>query len=169
MQTKGELNKVMNIKEFLNRYGVDTTTNFQLLHWAKQLGLKNFHVLMRDEIREAIFTKLPVNIIINIDPKKDGGVHWSCFHITADGKKYWFDSYGLPPLKEIINKFRRKTKSVPADAKSPIMAADFQIQDFGMKYCGQLALYVLYRLSKADVLKGEQSSNFLKILLDLAY
>ena len=49
--------KVMNIKEFLNRYGVDTTTNFQLLHWAKQLGLKNFHVLMRDEIRDAIFTK----------------------------------------------------------------------------------------------------------------
>ena len=30
------------------------------------------------------------------------------------------------------------------------MAADFQIQDFGMKYCEQLALYVLYRLSKAE-------------------
>ena len=61
------------------------------------------------------------------------------FISSKDGKKYWFDSYGLPPLKEIINKFR-----------SPIMAADFQIQDFGMKYCGQLALYVLYRLSKAE-------------------
>ena len=138
----------MNIKEFLNHYGVNTTNNFQLLHWAKQLKIKNFHVLMRDEIKDFNLKKLPLNLIVNIDPKKEGGVHWSCFHIAKDGKKYWFDSYGLPPLKEIIDKF-----------KSPILAADFQIQDFGMKYCGQLALYILYKLSNKD--------DFIKSVLDL--
>ena len=143
----------MNIKEFLNRYGVNTTNNFQLLHWAKELKIKNFSVLMRDEIENYKFTKLPVNIIVNIDPKKEGGVHWSCFHISTDKKKYWFDSYGLPPLKEIINKFRRNK------AKSPITAADFQIQDFGMKYCGQLALYILYKLNRKE--------DFLKTVLEL--
>ena len=63
----------MNIKEFLNRYGINTTNNFQLLHWAKKLKIKNFSVLMRDEIKDFKFTKLPVNIIVNIDPKKEGG------------------------------------------------------------------------------------------------
>lgn len=149
----------MNIKEFLNLYGVNTTNNFQLLHWAKKLKIKNFSVLMRDEIMTTKFSKLPVNIIVNIDPKTEGGIHWSCFHIATDGKKYWFDSYGLPPLKEIIDKFRRKTKSVPTDAKSPIIAADFQIQDFGMKYCGQLALYILYKLNRKE--------DFVKTVLEL--
>ena len=138
----------MNIKEFLNHYGVNTTNNFQLLHWAKQLKIKNFHVLMRDEIKDFNLKKLPLNLIVNIDPKKEEGVHWSCFHIAKDGKKYWFDSYGLPPLKEIIDKL-----------KSPILVADFQIQDFGMKYCGQLALYILYKLNNKD--------DFIKSVLDL--
>ena len=42
----------INGSEFLNRYGVSTTNNFQLLHWAKQLKIKNFHVLMRDKIKD---------------------------------------------------------------------------------------------------------------------
>ena len=89
-RTEGELSEAMNIKEFLNRCSVNITNNFQLLHWAKKLKIKNFSVLMRDEIENFIFTKLPVNIIVNIDPKKEGGVHWSCFHITTDGKIFSF-------------------------------------------------------------------------------
>ena len=77
----------MNIKEFLNQYGVNTTNNFQLLHWAKQIKIKNFHVLMRDEIKDFNLKKSPLNLIVNIDPKKEGGVHWSCFHVAENGKK----------------------------------------------------------------------------------
>ena len=51
----------MNLKSFLDKYGTETSNNFQLLHWAKQLKIKNFHVLMRDEISENY--KIPVNII----------------------------------------------------------------------------------------------------------
>ena len=138
----------MNIKEFLNHYGVNTTNNFQLLHWAKQLKLNNFHVLMRDEIKDFNLKKLPLNLIVNIDPKKRRRSTLVMFSYSKRWKKYWFDSYGLPPLKEIIDKF-----------KSPILAADFQIQYFGMKYCGQLALYILYKLNKKD--------DFIKSVLDL--
>ena len=42
---------VMNLKEFLNKYGKETTNNFQLLHYAKQLKIPNFHVVMKDEIK----------------------------------------------------------------------------------------------------------------------
>ena len=42
----------MNLKFFLEKYGTETSNNFQLLHWAKQLKIKNFHVFMRDEIKE---------------------------------------------------------------------------------------------------------------------
>ncbi len=41
---------MLSIKEFLDRYGEDTTTNFQLLHYAKELGIKPFKVIMRNEL-----------------------------------------------------------------------------------------------------------------------
>ena len=36
--------------EFLKLYGTQTTTNFDLKKIANQLGMKNFHILMRDEL-----------------------------------------------------------------------------------------------------------------------
>ena len=41
----------MKLKEFLDKYGTNTTSNFQLLHWSKQLKLKNFRVVMKNEIK----------------------------------------------------------------------------------------------------------------------
>ena len=83
----------MNLKSFLEKYGTETSNNFQLLHWAKQLKFKNFQVLMRDEISENY--KIPVNIITNNNTSKQNGSHWSAFHINKNGKKFWFDSYGF--------------------------------------------------------------------------
>ena len=67
---------------------------------------------------------------------------------TGEYHKVYFDSYGLPPQKEIITKF-----------KSPIIANDFVIQNLDSQLCGQYCLYVLYRLN--------QGEDFLKILLEL--
>ena len=67
------------LNEFFNRFGTDTTNNFQLLHWGKQLGLKNFQVLMKDEIKN-IDVKPLMNIICNIENSFEDGAHWSCFH-----------------------------------------------------------------------------------------
>ena len=137
----------MNLKEFFDRYGTDTTNNFQLLHWAKQLKLKNFRVLMKDEIKSIDPSKTTINLITNIQSSDEPGAHWSCFHkghqVTVFGKTFkhlWYDSYGRPPDQEIIDKF----------GQGSILASDDQNQKFGSTYCGQLALYFLYRINNGD-------------------
>ena len=125
-----------NITDFLHKYGTDTTNNFQLLNWAKQLKIKNFHVLMKDEIKEIKPTKKPLNIITNNNTSKQDGSHWSAFHINNKGEKFWFDSYGCPPLEEIVQTF-----------KSPILGNTSKFQEFNTSYCGQLALYFLYKIN----------------------
>ncbi len=45
-------NQIMTIKEFLDKYGRDTTTNFELIQIAKELGLKIFYYCMKDEIKQ---------------------------------------------------------------------------------------------------------------------
>lgn len=132
---------------FTKRFGVHTTNNIQLLNWGKILKLKNLQVLMIDEIKNCNKT-LPINIIVNIQTTDQKGIHWSCFHQSKKGKKYWFDSYGLDPQKEIIETFG-----------IPILSNTFIIQDFTSSYCGQISLYVLYRLNQND--------DYAKLLLSL--
>ena len=55
-------------------------------------------------------------------------------------KHFWYDSYGRPPDEEIIKKF----------GQGSIIASDDQNQKFGTTYCGQLALYFLYRINNSD-------------------
>ena len=144
---------VKTMNSLLSIVGTNTTNNIELLNWGKRLGIQNLQVLMIDEIKNCNMT-LPINIIVNIETSKDQGAHWSCFHHSKSTAVYdsinkcYFDSYGLPPQKEIIKKF-----------KSPIIVNDFIIQDFNTKICGQFCLYVLYKLNN-----GEQ---FLPTLLDL--
>lgn len=143
------------LKEFLDKYGTNTTSNFQLLHWGKQLKIPNFQVLMKDEIKDAKL-KLPINIITNNNTSKQVGSHWSCFHMRNNGEKIWFDSYGSPPLIEIIEKFQGETSS--HRKRSPILANTTKYQDFNTSYCGQLSLYFLYII---------QNNNLNDVLLSL--
>ena len=77
---------MMSLEEFLDKYGTDTTNNFQLLHWAKQLKLKNFRVVMKDEIKDVCYNatqehrKPIINLITNIQNSDEPGAHWSAFH-----------------------------------------------------------------------------------------
>ena len=133
----------MNIKEFLDTYGTDTTNNFQLEKYAKDLKIPNFHVLMRDELETKLLQLNPLNIIINIHESNQKGAHWSLIHKNSSLKKaFFFDSYGLPPTEEVINFL----KSIPDKIHST-----FILQDFDDKYCGSLCLYILYRLNKNDM------------------
>ena len=134
----------MNLKSFLDKYGTETSNNFQLLHWAKQLKIKNFHVLMRDEIKEtaSLNFKKPINIITNINNSDENGSHWSAFHKKDENvfdsvpQKFWFDSYGSPVLEEIVQTF-----------KSPILGNTSKFQEFNTSYCGQLSFYFLYKIN----------------------
>ncbi len=50
-------------------------------------------------------SKLPLNIIINTDPSYKPGQHWIAVSITKEGVGEYFDSYGIPPFVESIEKF----------------------------------------------------------------
>ena len=134
----------MNLEAFYKRYGRDTTTNFQLIKYGRELKIPNFHICMRDEVAKLPRNKLPLNVITNIHTSAERGVHWSAFHISKD-RACFFDSYALPPTQEIVDFFPRKIDRI---------RNTFELQDFNTSYCGQMSLYVLYRLSLGDKFEG---------------
>jgi hypothetical protein len=71
MRTKFCEAKDMCIKQFLEKYGTDTTTNFQLLRWAKELGIKPFKILIRNELYKLQKTKKVYIIIIKLLIKEE--------------------------------------------------------------------------------------------------
>ena len=132
-------NKKMNIEtefpveRFLKKYGTDTTNNFQLIRWAKELNIKPFYTTMRDELME--LPELPkISIIVNLHTADQAGVHWSAIY-TCD---YYFDSYGLPPTKEVKNYMKT------------CLYNTYIIQESNKSYCGQLCLYVLHKLNQGN-------------------
>ena len=132
--------------EFLKLYGTQTTTNFDLKKIANRLGIKNFHVLMRDEL-QLIKNKPTVNFVTNLHTSDQKGVHWSAGQRNQNCSNYYFDSYGLPPTNEVKELLGNGTYNT------------FQIQTPGTTYCGQLCLYVLNKLKKGV--------PFLDIMLEL--
>jgi len=124
---------------FIDKYGTDTSTNFQLINWARQLNIKPFYCLMRDEISEELKNKNEYFAIVNIHKSNQNGVHWSAL-CKKDNHFYFFDSYGLDPINEIIN-----LKDV---SDIPMLCSTFIFQTENDSYCGQISLYVLYLLSK---------------------
>ena len=112
--------------EFLCKYGISKTTNFDLIDIANDLEMP-LKVIMKDEFKEKyILENIP--LIINYQNTNQKGIHWVGYY-----DKYYFDSYGLPPLKELENHVNEYNKD------------DFQ-SDTDLEYCGQLTLYVLYNL-----------------------
>ena len=153
----------MNIDAFYKLYGTDTTTNFQLVKYARELKIPNFHVCMRDELRSLSTNKLPLNVITNIHTSAERGVHWSALHVNKAGV-YFFDSYAIPPTQEIID-------CLPANLERT--RNTLQVQDFNTSNCGQLSLYVLYNLNKGfpfqDIIIPLYKTWFLQIFLGVVY
>jgi len=124
-------------KEFSRQYGKNTTSNIQLEKWARELGIPSFSCIMRDEL-----SKLPRekdhNIIINLGTSNEDGSDWNALYYRPKETAYYFSSYALPPLEE-VKAFTNSCKEKYYNTHS--------LQDLGEKYCGQLALYILYQLS----------------------
>jgi len=114
------------------------TTNIQLENEAKKLNFKNFRgVVMRDQISSLKQLACECGILGSKTSKEDD-MHWTCWF--KDGKnKYYFDSFGLTPTKEIVKYL-----------KSPLIYSTFQIQQFNESNCGEWCIYVLNRLNKGD-------------------
>ena len=145
----------MNLKDFLDKYGTNKTTNFDLMDIARDLNLK-IKVLMKDELLEYKGNK---PIILNDQNSNQSGSHWVCLkknsgstllNTDSSGKEkgFYFDSYGIIPPKEVfeyLNDFKYST---------------FQIQPDNSEMCGQLCLFVLNN-------DGEFESTVLKLLNEL--
>ena len=131
-----------NFDLFKKRFGTQTSNNFQLLRWAKDLGFsrKNFFVIMRDEI-DTLPKDRNIFVICNIHKHNEQGVHWSCFNRNIDGISYFFDSYGLKPTKQVENFIK------------PYIGYNNRIQENNSSYCGQISLFILFRLFKGDSFK----------------
>lgn len=134
------MKKFETFTEFTSEYGTHSTTNFQLIKYAEELNIPNFYCLMRDELHNINSTHY--NTIINLHKSNEKGVHWSCFN-----NYYFFDSFGLPPTNEVkdlmINGESYKIRGYAE-------YSTFQIQDFDESYCGQMCLYVLYKLNNGE-------------------
>lgn len=112
-------------------------TNFEVIDEAKRLKLPNFKYFMRDEL----LGKKPLNKecgVVNLDSSKNDGSHNCCYWIDGD-KKYYFDSFGINPPKEMIKYL-----------KSPILYSTYQIQQFNDSNCSEWCLHVLHRLKKGE-------------------
>ncbi len=137
-----------NWKQFTKEFGSNTTNNFQLKHYAKFLRIKNFKCLMRDELLKV---KLPLCTIINLHKSNQPGVHWCLIFAKDFENAYFFHSYGLLPTKEVVEflkPFKNRYHST------------FQLQKEEEAFCGQMCLYVLYKLSFG--------MDFFKIILELS-
>ena len=123
----------MNLTSFLTKYGINSTSNFQLKDILNDLNI-NGKILMRDELNKIKSTKKN-NIIMNLQTSKDNGSHWVAIHKSCINN-YYFDPYGILPTKEVYNYL-----------DEPFHYNKIQIQQEGMECCGQLSLYVLYKLN----------------------
>jgi len=138
----------LTIHDFFDKFSTDTTTNFQLIKWARDLGFK-IHYAMRDEIKDLKKKKkLPIFIISNYHTSIQEGIHHVAIYKNKD-ISYYFDSFGIQPFKEVIDFLDTNTR----------FYSSFQIQKANTKICGVLCLFVLYKLS--------QKEDFFDIILNL--
>ena len=90
----------LNLIDFLKKYGINKTSNYDLKDIADDLGIE-IKVLMRDELNKIKKSKKDY-IIMNLETSKDNGSHWvslSKFH------NIYFDPYGILPTKEVYYYF----------------------------------------------------------------
>jgi hypothetical protein len=83
---------------------------------------------------------LPINIIANTDPANLPGEHWICISIKKNGRGQYFDSFGLPPLKEEFFNFleRKCTKGWSYNKVA--------LQNLNSQTCGHYCvLYVIFK------------------------
>ena len=83
----------MTLQSFLFTYGINKTTNFELKDIAKQSDIK-VKILILKQCEKRI-----TNAIINFQNSTETGTHWVALSNTD--KLYYFDSYGIPPIKEV--------------------------------------------------------------------
>lgn len=101
----------------------------------KNPSFVNSKVIMKDMVSSLkVYDKM--FFIVNYDNSDKSGSHWVAV-IKNNQFVYYFDSYGLRPLEEIKDKFKRDNR---------IFYNDTAVQLNNSKICGQLCLYFIKKM-----------------------
>ena len=84
--------------------------------------------------------KIPCAYIFNTDPHYEKGQHWVAVYIDKSKNGYYFDSYGIAPMK---NEFIDFLKSNCIK----YIYNNIRVQDTVSSACGQFCLYFLIHMS----------------------
>ena len=122
----------------MNKIPETALSNIDIINYVKLLGIKNFRgCYMRDELVGLKPREFECGVL-NLNLSTERGSHWVCWFKTIN-KKYYFNSFGLPPPKELIEYLR-----------SPILYSTFQLQGINDKNCGKWCLRILKKLSDGE-------------------
>ena len=123
------------------RLPTKTMTDQDLLRYVTRLNIPNFRgVCMRDEL-----TGKPNEFecgILNFETHLQKGSHWTCW-FKRGKDRYYFDSYGEPPPRELI-KYLKTPKEYDTLV---IKRSAVTVQKDESSECGALCLYVLKKFA----------------------
>ena len=124
---------------------VKPLSNLDILEMCKILKINNFKgVYMRNELKGK--GNPNESLIVNMDDSTGNGTHWTSLFVT-DNDSYYFDSFGLPPPKEVISYCPDNSRYYNT----------FKIQKPEEVICGHYCIYIIYMLSNNykfyDILK----------------
>ena len=143
-------------------------TNLDIIEICKVLKINNFKgVYMRDELKGKANPN--ESLILNMDESSGNGTHWTCLFVTKNCS-YYFDSFGLPPPKEVISYcpntelYKYRADALCSEAKPNTRYYNtFKIQKPEEVICGHYCIYVLYKLSNSN----KRVSQFYNICFQL--
>jgi len=115
-------------------------SNFEIDDAVKKIGLKNFRgVFLRDTLPKK--PKRNESAIMNLDDTSGNGTHWVAW-FKRGNDKFYFDSFGFPPLTELESYLNRG-----------VFYPTEQIQLRQEVICGHLCLFVLKEMQKGKRLQ----------------
>ena len=116
-------------------------SNLEIIDAAKRLSVNGFRGVF---LRDTLLTKTKLNEcgILNLDSSSGDGTHWVMWFKKGKGK-FYFDSYGVQPLSELI-----------AYLKPLICYNSKRVQQNGEVFCGHLCLFGLKQLSLGNNLQA---------------
>ena len=80
--------------------------------------------------------------IINMDSKSGPGTHWVLVDNRRSNECIYFDSYGMPPPEEVLQRMTKTGKS--------LVYNDADLQELGSEQCGWWCEYVAEELAKGE-------------------
>ena len=92
---------------------------------------------MKNEINNNNIKGKDKYIICNYQSEDERGTHWVAM-FKSKKKSFYFDSFGLPILKAAQDFLEHGVYST------------FELQKINQTFCGQLSLWVLYRLNAGE-------------------